>query len=214
MGYGAARSLLLSLRLDGLLPTVALAWSRLFSEQEACVFVRQLEAPATPVRFPVEANGVVVRRMQASDLLDLRVRRHEPPIAHALADGVVAILDGRMVGAAWYTDSVGTQQPWYHAVEPHLRLPARLTANIFVVPGAKGAAWALAKTATDALATDGVRCIVGVIGAENAPSILMSRMLGSRLVARLTVRRRFGRVSTQVELVGADRKSGLSVAGR
>jgi len=206
------RSLLLSLRLDGPAATAKQAWTRLFGEQQSYVFVRHLTPPPLPVAFPVERNGLVVRQMQPSDLRDLRVRRYEPAVPHTLSDGVVAVRDGRVVGAAWYTDSVNAQQPWYDVVRPHVVSPARFTANLFVVPGDKGAAWALAKAASDCLAVAGIRTIVGVIGVQNAPSILMSRLLGSKMVGRMLVRHRFGHTAVSVEALSEDRDAGIGSA--
>ena len=204
------RQLVLSLRLDGPGATVRRVRTRMFGEEQAYVFVRHLKPPPTPLTFPADANGVMVREMEPADLSDQRIQRYEPATPHCLSDGVVAIRDGRIVGAAWYTDAVSATQSWFKAVEPHLIPPARLTANIFVVPGDKGAAWALAKTASECLATAGVRTIVGVIGAQNAPSILMSRMLGSKVVARLSLRHRFGRTTTTVQPVATDRDAGIN----
>jgi len=196
--------------MDGPGATVRRAWTRLFGEEQAYVFVRYLKPPPTPITFPANANGVVVREMDQNDLTDQRIRRYQPATPHRVSDGVVAIRDGRIVGAAWYTDAVTVAQPWFQAVEPHLIPPARFTANIFVAPGDKGAAWALAKTASECLATAGVRTIVGVIGIQNTPSILMSRMLGSKMVARLSLRHRFGRTTTTVLPVDTDRDTGIS----
>jgi hypothetical protein len=162
------------------------------------------------VRLPTELNGVVVREMQASDLEDPQVRWHEPASPYRLSEGIVATRGGQIVGAAWYVDAVTAEQPWYRAIEPRLALPARFAVNLFVVPDDTGAAWALSKTATDALATAGVRTIVGIINARNTRSILMTRLLGSKMAARMTVRRRFGRATTIVEAVGEDRASGIS----
>ena len=197
-----ARSFLLSLRTDGLRATLALAWRRLYGDQEFYLFVRPLTPPATPVALPTQANGVTLRRAQAADRSDLQVRRHEPPEAHGTAvDSFVAERQDRIVGAAWYVDAVTPAQPWYAAVVPHVTAPARFTANIYVRPGEKGAAWALAKTASDVLAAAGVRTIVGMVGAANKPSILLTRMLGGRIVARLHMRHRWGRRTITVEPV-------------
>ena len=198
-----ARSFLLSLRTDGLRPTLALVWRRLYATQEFYVFVRRLMPPATPVVLPADANGVTLRRAQTADRRDLQVRRHEPPDARGAAvDVFVAVRQDRIVGAAWYVDAVTPAQPWYAAVAPHVAAPARFTANIYVRPGEKGAAWALAKTASDVLAASGVRTIVGVVGTLNKPSILLTRMLGGRIVARLHMRHRWGRRTITVEPVG------------
>ena len=204
------RRLVLSLRMDGPGATVRRAWTRMFGEEQAYVFVRHLKPPPTPITFPADANGVMVREMVPSDLTDQRIQRYEPATPHRLADGVVAIRDDQIVGAAWYTDTVTAAQSWFKVVEPRLIAPARFTANIFVVPGDKGAAWALMKTASECLATAGVRTIVGVIGVQNTPSILMSRMLGSKMVARLSLRHRFGRTSTTVLPVDTDRDAGIN----
>ncbi len=202
---------LLSLRVDGFGPSVRRAVSRCFGTEQACVFVRHLKPLPTAVTLPVETNGIVVRSMREDDLLDLRVKRYEPRDIARLSEAVVATRNGHIVGAAWYTDSVSAEQPWYRAVEPHLIRPARLTANIFVVPGDKGAAWAIAKSASERLATIGVRSIVGVVGAQNNRSILMSRLLGAKMVARMSVRHRFGRTTTVVEAVVDDRDAGVTV---
>lgn len=196
--------------MDGPGTTVRRARTRIFGEEQAYVFVRYLKPPSIPIIFPADTNGVMVREMEPGDLNDQRVSRYEPATPHRLSDGIVAIRDGRIVGAAWYTDAVTPAQSWYQAVEPHLIPPTRFTANIFVVPGDKGAAWALAKTASECLATTGVRTIVGVVGVQNTPSILMSRMLGSKMVARLSLRHRFGRTTTTVLPVDTDRDAGLS----
>ncbi len=201
-----ARSFILSLRTDGVRATLTLAWQRLHGDQDFYVFVRRLTPPATPVVLPVEANGVTLRRAQAADRRDLHVQRHEPRDARAAAGDVfVATRQGRVVGAAWYVDAVTPAQPWYEAVAPHVTAPARFTANIYVQPGEKGAAWALAKTASDVLAAGGVRSIVGMVGVANKPSILLTRMLGGRIVARLHMRHRWGRRTITVEPTGADR---------
>jgi hypothetical protein len=196
--------------MDGAGATVRRAWSRLFGEEQAYVFVRYLQPPPTPVTFPADANGVTLRKLEPGDLNDRRIRRYKPATPHSPSDAIVAIRDGQIVGAAWYTDTVTAAQPWYKAVAPHLIPPARFTANIFVVPGDKRASWALAKTASECLASAGVRTIVGVIGARNAPSILMSRMLGSRMVARMSLRHRLGRTTTTVQPVGSDSDAGIS----
>jgi hypothetical protein len=209
MARGVARSILLSLRLEGPRSTLQRTWTRLFGTRESCIFVRPLKPPATPVRLPTELNGVVVRQMQASDLQDPQVLWHEPATPYRLSEGVVATRDGQIVGAAWYVDSAA-EQPWYRAVERHLASPARFAVNLFVAPGDKGAAWVLGRTATDALASAGVRTIVGIINAKNTRSILMTRLLGSKMVARITTRRRFGRTTTTVEAVADDRESGIT----
>ena len=199
-----ARSFLLSLRTDGLRPTLALAWRRLHGDQEFFVFVRRLTPPATPVVLPAETNGVTLRRAQAADRNDLQVQRHEPAdVNGAAVDVFVAVRQNRIVGAAWYVDAVTPAQPWHDAVAPHLTAPARFTANIYVRPGEKGAGWALAKTASDVLAAAGVRTIVGMVGATNTPSILLTRMLGGRIVARLRMRHRWGRRTISVEPMAA-----------
>jgi hypothetical protein len=105
---------------------------------------------------------------------------------------MVATREGRIVGAVWYADAVNEEQAWYTAVRSRLILPARLTVNMFVVPGEKAAAWAMAKYANDRLAAAGVRSIVGVIQTTNKPSILVSRMLGGRIAAHQSVRYWFG----------------------
>lgn len=205
------RSLLLSLRMDGPGPTLRRIGSRLFGREQRYVFVRYLTPPASPVTFPVATNGVVVRDMRDSDRTNIHIQRYRPRKLRHLREAVVATRAGQIVGAAWYT-SVTAEQPWYHAVEAHLILPALNTENIFVVPGDKAAAWALAKSVTDQLATTGVRTIVGVIGAHNKPSILMSRLLGAKMVAQMSIRRRLGYRTIVVQRVSTDRDAAISTA--
>jgi L-amino acid N-acyltransferase YncA len=203
----AIRTFLLSLRMDGLSTTIRRTWARLFGQEEWYIFVRHIRPPAQPVAFPTETSGVTVRHMQADDLdavarlLPFEMDRRPLPERRArlrgrLADGVVATRDGRVVGAAWFVDAVTPQQPWYQVVEPHLILPARLTLHIFVVPGEKGTAFLLARNANDRLATLGVKSIVGLIATDNKPSMLLSRLLGGKIVARKTDRYWFGRRTT------------------
>ncbi len=208
-GSSLLRSFLLGLRADGPGPTIRRLWTRLFGEEHRYLFVRHLTPPSTPVEFPIDVNGVVVRAMTDGDLADPQVRRYQPRDLRHLTEAVVATRGAQVVGAAWYT-AVTSEQPWYAAVEPHLTAPARLTENIFVVPGDKGAAWAIAKSATDRLATSGVRSIVGLIGSHNKPSILMSRLLGSKLVAEIWIRHRFGYTTTVVEAVTNDRDAAVT----
>jgi hypothetical protein len=123
---------------------------------------------------------------------------------------MVATRQGRIVGAVWYTKSVAVEQPWYVAVEPHLVQPALLTSNIFVVPGDKAAAWVLAKSATDQLAATGIQTIVGLVESHNTPSVLMSRLLGARMVARMSVRYWFGCAKAVVEPVSVDKDPAIT----
>lgn len=205
------RSFLLRLRMDGPRPTLRRVGTRLFGQEQRYVFVRHPTPPATPVTFPIATNGVVVREMTDSDRTNVHIQRYQPRNRRHLREAVVATRAGRIVGAAWYT-SVTAEQPWYHAVEAHLILPARNTENIFVVPGDKAAAWALAKAATDRLATAGIRTIVGVVGSHNKPSILMSRLLGAKMVAQMSIRRRLGYRTIVVETVSTDRDAAISTA--
>lgn len=198
------RSFFLSLRLDGLGPTLRRLRARLFGLDRRYVFVRSLEVPPHPVHLPVEEKGIVVRLMEAGDRTDLRLQRHEPPEARRPCDAIVATSQGRIVGAAWYADVVTREQPWFEAVWPHVVEPARFTASIFIVPGEKAAAYTIAKTGSDWLATKGVRTIVGMVGASNKPSILMTRLLGGKMVARVTIRSSWGRRTTQVERLEKD----------
>jgi hypothetical protein len=201
---------LLSLRVDGLVPTLRRAWTRLFGTEERYVFVQYFQPPATPAQFPVETNGLVVRQMTPSDLDDVRVKRHEPHDVDRLAHAIVATRQGQIVGAAWYTDSVSPKQPWYHAAEPHLIFPALFDANIFVVPDDKGAAWAISKYATDHVASSGVRSTVALVGVHNKRSILLLRLLGAKIVARMSVRHYFGYRTTVIEPVTADKQSAVT----
>lgn len=204
------RLLLLSLRTDGLGPTLRHAAARLFGKREFYLFVRYPNRPAQPVDFPVDINGVTIRSMNETDRRTLQVRRHEPRGARSISTAIVATRGTHIVGAAWYADSVTAKQPWYEAVERHLVPPALLTANIYVVPGDKGAAWALVKSATDGLATRGVRTIVGLIRTHNQPSILMARLFGAKIVARISIRHWFGRATTVVAPLSEDRDTCLT----
>jgi hypothetical protein len=207
-----AWALLLRLRLiarvDGLRPALVRAWSRLFGSEERYVFVQQLKPPAAPVTLPVETNGMIVRQMTARDRDNLPLRRQEPWEINDLALGFVITRDDQIIGAEWYTDSVRPGEEWYPVVEPHLLPPAWFDANMFVVPGEKGAAWALFKTATDVVATSGVRCTVALVGTRNKPSIFLLRLLGAKIVGRIKVRYRFGRKISVAEPVTED-KTGI-----
>jgi len=197
------RSLLCSVCLDGCGATLQRGWTRLFGTEDWYVFVRHLVPPSQPVKLPIDTNGISVRHMSAGDIdqvarllpfdLDRRpLRERRQRLRARLADAIVATRANRIVGAAWYMNTVNAQQPWYRAVEPHLIHPARFTANIFAVAGEKGAAWAIAKLANDQLAAAGVRSVVGLIRSTNKPSMLVSRLLGGKIVARQRVRYRFG----------------------
>ncbi len=198
--------------MDGLRTTIRRGWARLFGKQDWYVFVRHLTPPSPPVEFPIETNGIRVRQMMESDLdqvarllpfeMDRRPRRERRArMQSRLADGVVATRQDRIVGAAWFMAAVTADQPWYQVVEPHLIPPARLTTQIFVVPGEKGTAWILAKHANDHLATLGIRTVVGLIAVDNKPSMLVSRLLGGKMVGRKADRYWFGRRETKAEPV-------------
>jgi hypothetical protein len=204
------RRAVLSLRVEGLRPTIRYAWARVSSTEDRYLFVQHLKLPPVPVTLPVEVNGIVVRQMTAHDRDDLRVRRREPREADRLLLGVVGTRNGQIVGAAWYTDYVSPAQPWYRAVEPHLIQPALYDTNIFAVPGEKGAAWTIFKTATDVLATRGIRSTVAVVGVRNTPSILLLRLLGAKIAARMTVRRWLGYRIDVVEPVTEDKDTAIA----
>jgi hypothetical protein len=205
----AARRSYLNLRVDGFVATIRRAWTHLFGTEHRYVFVQYMKPPSGQTALPVETNGIMVRRMTPHDLKDVRVRRHEPQEADRLTLGVVATRQGQIVGAAWYTDSVTPAQPWYPIVEPHLHPPAWFDANIFVVPGDKGAGWAISKNVTDAVALAGVRSTVALVGVDNKPSIFLLRLLGAKLVGRLSVRHRLGYTTTVVAPVTQDKDSAL-----
>ena len=192
-------------------PTLRRVRTRLYGGEHFCLFVRHLTPPPDPVEFPIETNGIVVRLMTEHDRGEALIRRYEPRGIRGPCEGIVATRGGRVVGAAWYADTVTAMEPWYRAVEPHLIPPARFTAGIFVVRGNKGAAWALVKSASDRLASAGVRTIVGLVGIRNAPSVLLSRFLGARMVGRVSVRYRLGRRLITVETVTNDRDTGITV---
>ncbi len=153
---------------------------------------------------------MVVRQMTAHDRDDLRVRRHEPREADRLLLGVVGTRNGQIVGAAWYTDYVSPVQPWYRAVEPHLIQPVWYDTNIFAVPGEKGAAWTIFKTATDVLATRGIRSTVALVTTNNKPSIFLLRLCGAKIVARMSVRRSLGYRTSVVEPVTEDKDAAIA----
>jgi hypothetical protein len=208
--YPLVRSFLLSLRMDGLRSTIRRGWARLFGSEEWYVFVRHLAAPAAAVPFAAETAQVTLRPMVEGDLeevarlLPFDLDRRPAPqrierIRNGLSEAVVATRAGRIVGAVWFADTVNHQQPWYEAIRSHLTLPTRLTVNVFVVPGQKAAAWAMMKHGNERLAAAGVRSVVGLIQASNKAAILMSRMLGSKMVARQSVRYWFGHRTTAVE---------------
>jgi hypothetical protein len=212
------RSFLLSVRMDGFGATIRRGWARLFGEESWCVFVRHLQPPKTQVEFPFEKNGMTIRRMTESDVdavataMPFDLDRQPLPerrvrLRQRLPGAVVATRDGRVVAAVFYTEAVNEQQPWYPAVAPHLVPPARFTANIFALPDARGAAWAVAKHGNDWLAACGVRTVVGLIRSDNAPSILVSRLLGSKIVARRSDRYLFGWRRTTIEAATESRKS-------
>jgi hypothetical protein len=204
-GWRLLRRSVLSLRVEGLRPTIRYAWARIFSTEDRYLFVQYLKPPPTPVTLPVEINGIVVRRMTERDRDDLRVRRHEPREADRLLLGVVGERGGQIVGAAWYTDYVKPTQPWYRAVEPHLIHPVWYDTNIFAVPGEKAAAWTIFKTATDVLASSGIRTTVALVTTINKPSIFLLRLCGAKIVARMSVRRVFGYRTSVVEPVTEDK---------
>jgi hypothetical protein len=194
---------------EGWAATLQRARNRLFGADERYVFVRHPKPPAQPLSLPTEQRGVVVRAATPADAADSHMRQHRPRDEQPVTDLFVATRDGQIVGAAWYTDVVTPSQPWYAAVAPHLELPAVFTANLFVVPGDKGASWALLKTANEALAQRGIRTIVGMISTHNSASILMARLLGARLCARVTIRYWCGLPRTSVAAVARDNDAAL-----
>jgi hypothetical protein len=204
-----ARRPVLSVRVDGLATTMRRVWTHLFGTEQRYLFVQYMNPPSGQTALPVEMNGIIMRQMTADDLRDLRVRLYEPQDADRLVLGVVATRQGQIVGAAWYTDCVTPAQPWYQIVEPHLRRPAWFDANIFVIPGEKGAAWAISKNATDAVALAGIRSTVSLVGVDNKPSILLLRLLGAKLVGRVSIRHRFGYTTTAVTAITQDKDSAL-----
>ncbi|MEO8605304.1 MAG: hypothetical protein ABI629_22230 [bacterium] len=196
-------------REEGWAKTLRRAHTRLFGVDERYIFARRPKPPPAPLRLPIERQGVVVRTATPADADDANMRQHRPRDQQPLLDVFVATRDGHIVGAAWYTDIVNAAQPWYAAVLPHIALPAVFTANVFVVPGDKSAGWALVKTADEALAQRGVRSIVGMISTHNRPSILLARLLGARLCARVTIRYWLGRPRLSVAAVQTDDDAAL-----
>ena len=202
-----------SLRSDGLRITLNRAWVRVFGVEEYYLFVRHLAAPAAAVELPLLVNGVTLREVQDGDLdevarlfpfdlLPYGLRDRRRRLQHHLADGFVAVRDGRVVGAAWYLAQVTPDQSFYAVVQPHVLLPARVTRFLLVIPGEKAAAWVISKHATERLATQGVRTIVSRIPAYNKPSMLVARMLGAKMVGREVARYRFGCQQWSTEPVG------------
>ncbi|GIW44139.1 MAG: hypothetical protein KatS3mg077_1421 [Candidatus Binatia bacterium] len=193
------RTLLLSYRLDGLGPTVRRAWRRLFGKEEHFILIRYLDPPVHPVELPATVNGIVVRQMSEADIesvarlapfdlnrspIEVRCAR----LRECLPEAFVALRDGRIVGASWYADRAKADQPWFGVLADKLIEPSRLTAGIFSVPGERAAAWVLSRQATAWLSAHGIRTVVGFIRVENQPSLVLSRMLGGRIVARQSVR--------------------------
>lgn len=205
-------ALLLSYQTAGLRGTLRHASRRLFGREDVFVLLRYLSPVTRAVELPVEVNGFLVRRMSEVDLdrvaqlipsdLTLRsfaVRRRM--LRQCLEESFVVIREGNIVGASWYTAAVNRRQPWYRLLEGDLISPLRLNVGIFVIPGAKGAAWTLARTASDVLAARGVRTVVGVVRARNQSSLVLSRLLGSRVVARQATRYFFGRAISWAERI-------------
>jgi len=185
-------TLLLSYRMDGLGPTARRIWERLFG-------IRYLESPREPVELPATVNGIIVRQMSEADIdavarsapfelgrqsLKARCAR----LRECLPEAFVALREGRIVGASWYADGAKPDKPWFEIVADKLVPPSRLTAGIFSVPGEKAAAWALSRYASAWLAARGIRTVIGFIRAENRPSLVLSRVLGGRIVACQSVR--------------------------
>lgn len=199
------RSFWLALQTDGLGPTLARARLHLYGETEYHVFVRYLTPPSITPVLPAETNGVLIRPLEARDLGDPHVRRRQPREAgFPGTDAFVAVRQGRIVGAAWYTSTVFPTEPWYPAVAPHLLPPARFTANLFARPGERGVSWALLTTANGVLGAAGVRTIVSIVGRNNKPSVLLARLLGGRIVGRLRVQHRFGRRLDCLQIISDD----------
>ncbi|GIW39434.1 MAG: hypothetical protein KatS3mg076_0011 [Candidatus Binatia bacterium] len=214
-----AETVLLSWRSDGFRATARRLRERLFGEEEIFVLVRSLVPPVVPPPLPAVVNGVLVREMTAEDVdtvarilpfdlgrQPLRVRRRR--LEKAMPDAFVALRGERIVGACWYWNEVTPEKPWFPAVRDHLVPPSRLTGGIFALPGERAAAWALARRATDCLAARGVRTVVGCIGAKNRPSLLVSRLLGGKIVARQTIRYVLGRARIHVVRVDDRRPFG------
>lgn len=198
------RSFLLGLREEGVQRTADRAWTRLFGREEYVVFVRKLVAVDPPPVFPVEIKGAEVRAMRLEDIDEVArlmpfslsrmpISERRRALQACWQDSSVAWRGARIVGAVWYADSVGPTHPWYTLAVPYLRLPARLTTGVFVIPGEKIGSWALVHAASQRLATLGVRSTVSTVRSDNKPSMLMARMHGSELVARVCIEYRFGR---------------------
>ena len=198
------RSLYLRLRTDGLETTLRLIGKRLFGDDRRLVFVRHHDAPCSRPDLPIKISGITVRHLQPSDLQDLQVRKHQPKTGHDITHAFVATQDDRIVGAAWYSDTIDERYPWYRELRSRIVEPSRLTENYYVLPGVKGAAMQLTKVASEQLAWEGVRTIVGIIGADNKPSILMSRLLGGKHAATIDIRYRLGKGLVTVDAVTQD----------
>ncbi len=198
------QSLYLRLLADGPTATLRLAAKRLFGSDQRLVFVRHHDAPAERLTFPFEENGICVRDMEEADLRDLQVRKHQPRAARDITHTFVATKGTAIVGAAWYSDSIDERQPWYAAVRSQIEAPSRLTENYYVLRDVKGAAAVLTKAASQRLAEQGVRTIVGIIGADNKASILMSRLLGGKHAATIEISYRFGIASKRIVPITRD----------
>ncbi len=204
------RSFLLALREEGPRLTAERIWTRLFGTEEYVVFIRPLEAAAEPFTLPVEIKGATVRPMREEDidtvarlmpfsLSRMPLAERRASLARGWRESAVAQCGERLVGAVWYLDSVGPNQPFYAVAKPYIREPARLTAGMFVIPGEKVGSWAMVNAASQRLAALGVRCTVSAVRAGNKASMIMSRMHNGTLVARVSIRYRFGRRTTHAE---------------
>jgi hypothetical protein len=134
-----------------------------------------------------------VARMLPFELGPYPLRVRQQRLEQALPDAFVVLRSEKIVGACWFLDAVTPQQRWFGAIKDHLIPPSRYTDGIFAVPGEKAAAWVLARHASDCLALRGVKSVVACINVKNQPSLVVSRLLGGKIVARATTHYIFGR---------------------
>lgn len=220
-----AESLIFSAWGAGWKPTLKLAWHRCFGKEEWFGFVRYLEPePASPL-LPRDVNGFTIRPMQRESLdaaaalapasiWRLPLHRRREQVVEWLGTTLVAERGGRLVGIISYRDCSNTAEPWREILRFWLREPVWMTKFFYVVPGERGAAWALASCGNDWCASQGVRCVVAFIRTDNRPSLLVTRLLGGKLVCRMVRRYRFGREEVEYYPVSEEEASELLTVSR
>ena len=213
-----------SLRSRGIIGSLGRLRNLVYRTDQMYVLVTHIE-PASPEHSleSREIGDLVLRPTRESDtdeLADLLPKELNPgtreerlqQIASRVGDGVIAVREGRTVGAAWHLDDVSGQEPWFNVVRQFLREPVRRSAVIFVVPGkaGRGVSWHLGQFARNRSAARGARSLVSTIRIDNTPSLVSARMAGAQVVALWRMRWRFGKPSHQVTTLSADAESECS----